>query len=183
MDNTAKETGQINPPLEETPEPGEGAVSGQNPPPASVPNPTSSYISSFETPNPSGIGTQDASFDTSSQIPEPPAGSTVVVPGSGKVPKWFYFIFGLTVLIFLIVTALLVVSLGQKNNQPITSVPTSGPTSSVPTKPVLVPTTIPATDAAVLKLNALGSSDEIIDLEREIRETDLTAIDQSLSGL
>lgn len=174
-DNTAKERPEINPPLEETPESGEGGV---------VPSPSSSYISSFETPNPTGgIGTQGTSYDTSSQIPEPPAGSTVVVPGGGGVPKWFYFIFGLTVLIFLIVTALLVMSLGQKNNQPAASAPTSSPTSLVPTKPILAPTTIPATDAAVLKLNTLGSSDEIIDLDREIRETDLTTIDQSLSGL
>lgn len=118
--------------------------------------------------------------------PPPPAeprvaeASTVIVPSSGGVvPKWFYFIFGATLIVFLVVTTLLVLQLTQKPQAP-GAVPTITPqaTSKAPT-----PTTSAnlATDAAVLKLNKIGTSDELSSIEADLKDTDLGVWDQGLN--
>ena len=114
----------------------------------------------------------------------PPPTSTVVVPaGSSEVPKWFYFLFGITIIVFFLVTTLLVLQLTQKQVGNLESVPTVVPkvtsTSSLPT-PTIIATNL-ATDSAVTKLNDSGNTDDITSIEMDLKGTDLAVLDQSIS--
>lgn len=128
-----------------------------------------------------GAVSQDAtasSFETA--VPPPP--SVVVPANNGGIPRWFYFIFGATVIAFFAVTTLLLLQLTQKPPAAnLGSGPTATPriTSTVSVSPSL----LEATDAAILKLKSLGSSDEIASIETDLENTDLTVLDKGLEDL
>ena len=115
---------------------------------------------------------------------QPPISPTVIIPGNnGSVPRWFYFIFGITIIIFFLVTTLLVIQLTQKQQSAnIEAVPTIMPkvTQSVIISPVLSPA---ATDAAILQLNTMESSDEITSIEADLKNTDLTVLDKGIEAI
>lgn len=113
--------------------------------------------------------------------PASPSSPTVVVPGGGGgVPKWFYFIFGITIIVFLVVTALLVMQFTQKPSTAPEVVPTFVPRvslkSELPT-PTLASVNL-ATDSALIKLGELGMTDEVASIETDLENTDLSSLDQ-----
>lgn len=102
--------------------------------------------------------------------------SSVVVPTSGAVvPKWFYFIFGATVIAFFVVTTLLIAHLTQRSPSSVEVVPTITPKITSPSP------TPQASDSAVSKLNQLGSSDEVAAIEFDLKNTDLGPLDQAVN--
>lgn len=114
---------------------------------------------------------------------QPPISPTVILPSiSGSVPKWFYFIFGITIIVFFLVTTFLVMQLTQKQQTAnIETVPTIMPrvTQNVVISPVLSPA---ASDAAILKLNTMESSDEIAVIDNDLKNTDLTVLDKGIEA-
>lgn len=109
----------------------------------------------------------------------PPMVPTVVVPSNGGgVPRWFYFVFGITFIIFLLVTGLLVLKTSQKPKQAEPAVPTVMP-SVVPTAAALPSLPPDATNAGILD-NALESSDEITTIETDLNNLDFAALDLGL---
>lgn len=120
---------------------------------------------------------------TPAASPPPPVTPTVVLPQNGNgVPKWFYFIFGITLLVFFIITTLLVWQLTQKPSAQETA-PISTPRITDRITPVS-PTREArgsATDAAILKLNRLKNSDEVSDIEADIEATEFSSIDEEMS--
>lgn len=139
-------------------------------------------------------GINNQVYNSSSMLTEetpaiyPPISSepSVVVPVNSKIPKWFYIIFFLTLVTFIVVTILLVSTLNQKNqpNKPVVT-PTVIPsiTQIIPTKTVPSPTLIIsptiAVDSALIKLNTLKNTDEIIDLEADLNETDFSTVEEA----
>ena len=115
---------------------------------------------------------------------EPPQ---VAISGNGNnVPKWFYLIFGITLIVFFAITTLLVLSLTKKS-PPKLPTPSSAivqPTSSSVSAatPTLIPlptvTNIPAGGQ-----NTVSNSDAISDLENDINKTDLSDIEGDLTAL
>jgi len=171
-----------------------------SPTPTSSPSPTGTYDLNTEVPLVNVPTARNASHSDAGGPPEilpetptppPIAEPTIVVPGrNGGVPKWFYLIFGLVLIAFIVVTALLVLSLRSQNQTlpPASIVPTLIPTETstqqvIPTAAPTISSQVPATDAAVLKLNTLSTSDEISDLGAEVESTDLSVIDQALAIL
>ena len=122
----------------------------------------------------------------SSLNPEPPVGSeSTVIVSSGEVPKWFYFIFGIVLIAFLAVTTFLVIILTKKQSltPEVVPTPTVINTNLSPTiVPSPTPTTLPI-DPAVLQFREQGSSDEVPEIETDIKNTDLSSINESLSAL
>ncbi len=114
---------------------------------------------------------------------QPPASPTVILPSNnGSVPKWFYFIFGITLIVFFLVTTFLVMQLTQKQQTlNIETVPTTIPrvTQSAVISPVLSPV---ASNAAVMNLDTLDSSDEIASIENDLKNTDLTDLDKGIEA-
>lgn len=113
--------------------------------------------------------------------PTSPSVPTVVVPGNGGgVPKWFYFIFGITVIVFFLVTALLVMQFTQKPSTVLDVVPTTVPKISLKSElPTPTLTSVnSATDSALTKLEELGTTDEIASIETDLKNTDLSSLDQ-----
>ncbi len=105
--------------------------------------------------------------------------STVVMPVNGNgIPRWFYFVFGMTVIVFIIVTALLVLQAGQKQKKADLAVPAVIP-SVIPTVAVS-PILPPAATGAGLLNNTLAGSDEIASIEADLKELDFVALDKSL---
>lgn len=148
-------------------------------------------------PAPDGIFTQVTEIPVYEPPVEPPTEelSTVAVASQNGVPKWFYFLFGITLIIFFIVTALLVANYTQKKSifqllgigqGTQTSIPTipSAPSPVVINEflPSITPT-VPATPAADLKLPGLTTTDEVSDLEKDISGTDFTQLDKAISNL
>lgn len=108
----------------------------------------------------------------------PPTEPTVVVPANGgAIPKWFYFIFGLTAVAFFLVTGLIVLQLTQKQPGISNLGPTVAPkvTGTLPT-PTLSSTG--ATDSAVAKLDDVKGADDLVSIDADLKNTDLTVIDQ-----
>lgn len=141
---------------------------------------------SFQENNPTITVLEQSSGEGDINIPPGFSSASVVVTGSNeKVPKWFYFIFILTLIIFIAVTVLLVKSVMQKSNSASNATPTINP---VAIKAVVSPTIIPvptieATDAGTLKISQVSSSDEIKDIENDIKTTDFSPIETGLSDL
>ncbi len=109
--------------------------------------------------------------------------STVAVSGKDRINKWFYIMFGITLIVFIFLTSLILkinilpFSLSMKN-QPA---PTPVVTSVMQTSPS--PTIFVETDPAVLQLNKLSESDNIVDLENDLKDTDLKPIEESIKNL
>lgn len=114
-----------------------------------------------------------------------PESPKVVVPSFGNnLPKWFYLLFLIVVAVFIIVTILLVRTVNQKKRGflPTYKIPPTV-TSGVN---MVKPTSIPfreSTDAAVLKINNLGTSDKQTDLQIDVENTDLSLIEQVIATL
>jgi len=106
---------------------------------------------------------------------------TVVVsePVSG-VPKWFYFIFAITLIVFFAVTTLIVLSITQKKSTSPVAVPTIVPTLTGEVAPSV---TAKPEDPIISKFNDQGSSDELTDIETDLNNTDLVELDKSLNEL
>lgn len=115
----------------------------------------------------------------------PPESPTVAVSSGSNVPKWFYLVFGITLIVFFAVTTLLVLSLtSKKQSASPSSVNVVQPTAFIrPTEIILPsPTVIPqATDSAGLNQSDTNNSDEINALENDLNSTDMKAIDEDLS--
>lgn len=128
------------------------------------------------------------------EVPPSSSGSVIVTSGSGT-PKWFFILFGLTLVLFIIVTAFLVMTLlnKKKDEDKQTAIaPDSVP--SVTAVPKLSPTLFPisptvtllppeASDSTVIKMDTLSNSDEISQIENDIQNTDLSFIDTGLENL
>jgi hypothetical protein len=100
--------------------------------------------------------------------PPPPSTSSipnvVVTPRKDKLPYWFYFVLGITLIIFIVVTTLLIKTLQEKGTLSQKVAPTLTPivTPFFYPSPTILPTLTPATpstDSVLLKLNKLKSSD------------------------
>lgn len=106
--------------------------------------------------------------------------STVAVPASGfGVPRWFYFVFGTTVIIFLAVTGMLVFQSSQKSKESgIQIPPTIIPLSGIP--PITSPSTVIPTTASSTQTETPGTTDEISSIEADINSLDLLLLDQNL---
>lgn len=102
----------------------------------------------------------------------------VIVPNSSSgVPPWFYFIFGITLIVFFLVTTLLVLQITQKQ-------PSSQGTVSVPqVTSAKLPTPTVIADPAVSKLNDTGNSDDLVSIETDIKNTDLDSWGKELSAV
>lgn len=113
----------------------------------------------------------------------PPSPTMVIASGNnGGVPKWFYFIFGITVIVFFLVTALLILQFTQKQKADIGTAPTVTP--KVPTVSIPISNITPvvsAADSAAVKFNDVGKSDDTTSIEADLKNTDLMVLDQSLN--
>lgn len=127
--------------------------------------------------------------ETAQNVPEiptsqpPPSSPTVIVPPEDKVPKWFYVVFGITLLAFFAGTILLVSTIKKRGAAPLqTSLsPSPFPTVTTTTGEITPsPVSIEATDPVILKLNNQGASDEVADLEADLENTDLSTINQAI---
>lgn len=114
-----------------------------------------------------------------------PPSTVVVSSGGGRMSKWFYLIFGTVFIAFLAVTGVLIITLTKKQGAvtevlPIPTIATVSPTPTIVLSPT--PTTIPV-DPAVLKFREQSDSDEVTDIETDVKNTDLSSIEESLSAL
>lgn len=117
--------------------------------------------------------------------PETPQVATiptvVVSEPESRVPKWFYLIFAITLIVFFAVTTLIVLSFTQNKSTSPTTLPTAFPTQVQEVEsPSLTP--IPE-DPIISKFNEQGSSDELTDIETDLNNTDLGELDKSLNEL
>ena len=116
----------------------------------------------------------------------PPENPTVAVSGENSVPKWFYLVFGITLIVFFAVTTLLILSLtGKKQPALPSSANIVSPTTIIrPTEVILPsPTIVPqATDSEGLNQPDTNNSDEINALENDLNSTNLKALDEDLSA-
>lgn len=108
---------------------------------------------------------------------------TVVVSGKDRINKLFYLLFAITLIVFIFLTSLILkmdnlpFSLFMKNQPTVTPVVTSVvQISPSPTIPI-------ETDSAVLQMNKLSESDNIADLENDLKNTDLKPIEESIKNL
>ncbi|MBI3380244.1 hypothetical protein HY029_05815 [Candidatus Gottesmanbacteria bacterium] len=114
--------------------------------------------------------------------PNIPTNPSVVIPANGgNVPKWFYFVFGLTIIVFFFVTTLIVLQLTQRlpgsgGANPSVTPKVTG--SEIPT-PTL--TSQISSDSAVAKFNKVGISDDVASIEADLKNTDLGMIDSEVS--
>ena len=121
----------------------------------------------------------------------PPSQPTVAVSGGGEsVPKWFYFIFGVTVIAFFLVTTLLVFSLLKKQSSPPVSsevLPSPAPAiSPFGVTVTLSPAPNPSAAPASLYLDTLKqvrSADTVGEIESDVNETDFAPIQTEISSL
>ncbi len=118
--------------------------------------------------------------------PVPPENPTVAVSGENSVPKWFYLVFGITLIVFFAVTTLLILSLtGKKQSTLPSSANVVSPTTIIrPTEVILPsPTVVPqATDSAGLNQPDTNNSDDINALENDLNSTNLKVLDEDLSA-
>ena len=125
-------------------------------------------------------------------VPLDQSATVVVSKQGGGVPKWFYFLFGVTLIVFFIVTALLVLNYTQKSQNPPREEinPTVIPTEAIISTPELTKEILPTASPAplvispvVISVPELSKSDEIIDLEKDLNNTDLTQLEKSVVNL
>lgn len=164
MDNKLTDDNIISPPAGET-----SKTAGEEPTAVSsgMNNATSPFVSS--------LGEEESMLTPEAGIPPP----QVIVPSQGGVPAWFYFLFGITVLTFFGVTAILIYSFmtaGRKPPEKETGrvvYTVFSPTPPVPTATF--------TQNTVEKLTKLTGGDQISDINTDLQTTDFSAIDVSLN--
>ena len=120
------------------------------------------------------------------QHPQDQLSPTVVTIGNGgKTPFWFYLVFFMTLMIFIGVTTLLIKSFSENNQK------TAGAKVITPTPQVTIANLSPTAwvgqaddskkiEAAFMNLE---SADEVVDIEKDIKNTDFSPIDQSRNRL
>jgi hypothetical protein len=125
--------------------------------------------------------------ETESIPPIPPSSSQAVVVSRGEnIPKLFYLILGVTLVIFLGMTILLYSTLTKKGESNKSSI---SPTVSVSTptiaaiSPTIVSSPAAATDSALIKLEKLGTSDEVGEIEKDLTDTDFSPLEESLKAI
>ncbi len=118
------------------------------------------------------------------------ASPQVVVAQAAKehIPGWFYFIFIVTLLGFITMTVFLVMTLRQKQevlkeslNTNVTVMPTN--MVSVSYQPISITSIPEATKAANLGLPSLSETDQISDLEKDIDNTKISAVEEDIVSL
>lgn len=114
-------------------------------------------------------------------IPPGSANSTVLVPHGNSMPKWFFILFSLVVLLFIGVTVFLMKSFSQAGFPFILN--PSPTVTAVVTKAVIVPSIAispspEASDSMLMKVGVLTNTDEIADIETDIKNTDINIIDE-----
>ena len=91
--------------------------------------------------------TASTSFDNSPLPPENNSPTVAVSDQAGNVPKWFYLIFGVTLIIFFVVTGLLIMSFVQQPNKEtgkvIPNIIPTETTGNITLVPTLTPTPTP----------------------------------------
>lgn len=107
---------------------------------------------------------------------------TVVVPAGGNsIPKGFLLLFIFILILFAGVTIFLVNTLMKNGGNPFLnkSIPTPSAkvTRAVPTPTIILSPSPTATDSSLLQISKLTGSDEIGDIELDIKNTDLSVID------
>lgn len=113
-------------------------------------------------------------------------GASVVVPPADRGGnKFFYFLLVIVIIIFLAVTVLITRQLKTGKFSSGRVAPTSVPSPTMEPLPTptieLTPTpTTEATDSAVLKLRAMGESDEILEIEEDINNSNVAILEESL---
>ena len=118
--------------------------------------------------------------------------STVVIPSpsiavsasSQRIPLWFLLLFGVTVIVFLGVTSLLIFSLSKQENRGQALAPIGQPTPSSIPSPSSMPTPTPynpAQDAVIQLLGKQSDSDELPDIEADLIGTDVSTLEQGVS--
>ena len=137
---------------------------------------------SHENQNPAVPFEQPPVPDLTAETPQVATVPNVVLSSSeGGVPKWFYFIFGLTLIVFFAVTTLIVLSFTQKKSNSPAAVPTTIPTT---VQEVVIPSITPIPeDPIISKFNEQSTSDEVSDIEADLSNTDLVELDNSLNEL
>lgn len=113
---------------------------------------------------------------------QPQIESSVIIPrtGGGGVPKWFYFVFGITIIVFILVTYLLVMQFTQKPAVVPEVIPTPSSRTSI-TVEVPTPTLISpgiASGSASLKLDESSTNDEISSIEADLGVIDIDSLDK-----
>lgn len=166
--------------------------------PTLSPDTEGSFSEATQLPPEELVSSDEETYSPEAVPPEPsvPPPPTVVVPADGSgVPKWFYLIFGITLIVFFAVTALLINSLLQKSTSSPAPAGSSTSTPAIPSvlpsntsssQREFLPTLTPvseATDQAVFRLRQRSSSDELVDLQSDIDNTDLSSIKESLDVL
>lgn len=128
-----------------------------------------------------------ASSEPAFESPPPPASSVVVSEGGGGgIPRWFYIILAVTLIAFFVVTGLLVTTilkskLTSSPAQP-TVVPTSSQIKDSPSPTMVIPTALPTPtpDQVVINLQQASTSDELVEIEKDLNNTDLSPVMNSL---
>lgn len=155
---------------------------GQN---SVIPVPTGSSEGAVPPPVPQQAFAPSPPLDTTSGEFEqevPPPASVIVPANGGTVPRWFYFVFGLTVILFLVVTGLLVLQLRQKPKETNSGImPTVVITSVLP--PIASPSVFLPGATTSAQPETLGSSDEILSIEADINSLDLLLLDKDLEAI
>ncbi len=117
--------------------------------------------------------------------PESYSPNVAISGGGGGIPRWFYVVFTVTLIAFLVVTYFLIITILKPQNLPMVSEPT--PTVAILPSPVVtvpsVESPTPTPDVVVNKLQTLSTSDEIADIAKDINETDLSPIADTLKQL
>lgn len=116
--------------------------------------------------------------------PPPPSSPTVVIPpNTESTPKWFYLLFGITLVVFFAMTIFLIATLRQKQAKTLKITPLPTVTATI-TK--AIPSITPvseATDPAILKLTSQGTADTFVELESDVENTDFSPIEQIITKL
>lgn len=132
---------------------------------------------------------QDLGQNQVGSEPIPPSSPMVAVSGGGgSVPPWFYFIFGLTVVAFFLVTGFLVFSFFSKqaispSPSPSFSPPPTivSPQNSTPvSSPIPTPTLV---NSYLDSLKNVSESDSLDAIERDVVLTDVTMVEQEMKSL
>lgn len=115
-----------------------------------------------------------ANIPASSPVP------TVVIPQKNGLPFWFYILFVATLIVFIAMTTLLVLSFAAKKSNP-------SKTTTVPTQVVNIsPSVIAPSVASVTTLDSaetLTSSDKTADILTDLENTNLQIIKDNLDQL
>lgn len=132
---------------------------------------------------PTTSGTGWLSTEVGSVLPEVTSSTIAVANKNAGVSKLFYLVFAIVLVIFIVMTTMLVKTLmREKSSLPVGGLPIA--TKAVVTAmPTLTPIPTAVVDPVVTQFGQLSTSDEIGDLEAEIKATDLSILDQSVATL